>query len=89
MRPRRLILASFALILLAGCQSMTPEERRAANERTCLGYGFRPRTDAMAQCLLDLDLDRRAQIRSLQESNDRLFWRQPLIVERRVFVHRP
>ena len=89
MRPHRLITSFLLLVLLAGCQSLTPEERRAADERTCAGYGFRARTDAMAQCLLDLDLDRRAQLRSLQASNDRLFWRPPLIVERRVIVRRP
>lgn len=88
MRAHRLMISSLVLLLLAGCQTLTPEERRAADERTCAGYGFRARTDAMAQCLLDLDLDRRAQMRSLRDSSDRMFWRQPLIVERRVIVRR-
>jgi hypothetical protein len=86
MRIQRFLIASIALLMLASCQTMTPEERRAADERTCAGYGFRARTDAMARCLLDLELDRRAQSRSLMESNDSMFWRTPIYVERRVIV---
>ncbi|MBP2547690.1 hypothetical protein J2858_000583 [Neorhizobium galegae] len=71
---------------LAGCQTMTPEERRAADERTCAGYGFRPATDAMARCLLDLDLDRRADMRAFQTRS--MMFDQPVILERRVIVDR-
>ncbi|GGA89710.1 hypothetical protein GCM10011491_16980 [Brucella endophytica] len=49
---------------LAGCTTMTPEERRAADIQTCRAYGFRPNTDALANCLLQLDLDRRADRRA-------------------------
>lgn len=50
-----LLLSLAALTLLAGCQTMTPQERRAADERTCAGYGFRPNTDAMrAACLISI-----------------------------------
>lgn len=42
---------AFALCLLAGCQSMTPQERRTADERTCLGFGFQPQSAAMERCL--------------------------------------
>jgi hypothetical protein len=82
MRFHRLLIPSALLLLLAGCQTMTPEERRAADQRTCLGYGFRAKTDAMAGCLLDLELDRRAQRRALMESNYPLYWNQPVIVYR-------
>lgn len=74
--------------LLAACQSISPEERRAADMRTCAGYGFKPNTDAMARCLLDIDLDRRADARAFQARSDRMMWQQPMIVERRVIVER-
>ncbi len=88
MRLHRLLIPSALLLLLASCQTMTPEERRAADERTCAGYGFRAKTDAMSRCLLDLELDRRAQTRSMMERNDSMFWQQPVVIERRVIVHR-
>lgn len=88
MRLHRLLIPSALLVLLASCQTMTPEERRAADERTCAGYGFRAKTDAMSRCLLDLELDRRAQTRSMMERNDSMFWQQPVVIERRVIVHR-
>jgi len=88
MRFRRLVLIAALAGPLAACQTMTPEERRAADERTCAGYGFRPKTDAMARCLLDLDLDRRADARAFQARTDRMMWAPPLVVERRVIVRR-
>ena len=56
-------LAVLAIVALAvtGCQ--TAEEVRAADESRCLSYGFRPRTDAFAECLQRIDLDRRASLR--------------------------
>ncbi len=48
---------------LATCQTMTPEERRAADERQCMSYGFKRGTDGFAACLQRIDLDRRAQAR--------------------------
>jgi hypothetical protein len=89
MRLSRILIPSALLLILASCQTMTPEERRAADERTCAGYGFRAKTDAMARCLLDIELDRRAQTRSMMERNDQMFWHSPIVVERRVIVHRP
>jgi len=89
MRLSRIFIPSALLLILASCQTMTPEERRAADERTCAGYGFRAKTDAMARCLLDIELDRRAQTRSMMERNDQMFWHSPIVVERRVIVHRP
>ncbi|MBX4907861.1 MULTISPECIES: hypothetical protein [Rhizobium] len=49
---------------LSACQTMTPEERRAADEQKCLNYGFRRGTDAFATCLQRIDLDRRAESRA-------------------------
>ncbi|WP_412770340.1 hypothetical protein [Rhizobium mesoamericanum] len=65
--PMRLFFLPLALaaasIGLSACQSMTPEERRAADEAQCLHYGFRRGTDGFAGCLQRIDLDRRAQSR--------------------------
>lgn len=85
--PKRLGLLGLMLgfAMLVGCQTMTPEERRAADMRTCAGYGFKPNTDGMAQCLLQLDLDRRADMRAF-EARSTAMWNQPVILERRVIV---
>lgn len=80
-------LTLISALLLSSCQSMTPQERRALDERTCRGYGFKMNTDAMAQCLLQLDLDRRADMRAFQARSS-LMWDRPMILERRVIVER-
>jgi hypothetical protein len=56
------LLAPALLVLLAGC--VTAEEQRAMDEDTCRSYGFSNRNDAFAECLLRLELDRRAERRS-------------------------
>ena len=83
-RPLSIVLALLCMPL-AACQTMTPEERRAVDERTCAGYGFRPGTDAMAQCLLDLELDRRAEMRSWRDRQASTMW-GPMYVERRIII---
>ncbi|MCA2410574.1 hypothetical protein GYN07_03805 [Rhizobium leguminosarum bv. viciae 248] len=62
----RLLITVLATIAagLSACQTMTPEERRAADEQRCLGYGFRRGTDGVATCLQRIDLDRRAESRA-------------------------
>jgi hypothetical protein len=70
-------LAAVAIVL-AGCQ--TAEEVRARDENRCVAYGFRPRTDAFAECLQRIDLDRRASLR--ESSRDALFMPQPVIIVR-------
>ncbi|MFB9951516.1 hypothetical protein ACFFP0_21930 [Rhizobium puerariae] len=87
MRLHRLLLLAALAAPLAACQTMTPEERRAADENTCAGYGFRRGTDAMARCLLDLELDRRAESRAFQARSSSMMW-SPMVVERRVIVER-
>jgi hypothetical protein len=65
-------LAALA-IGLSACQTMTPEERRAADERQCLSYGFKPGTSAFATCLQRIDLDRRADARAFRIQADENF----------------
>ena len=60
MRIALLITLLAAITGLSACQTMTPEERRAADEQRCLSYGFRRGTDGFATCLQRIDLDRRA-----------------------------
>lgn len=86
MRPNRLILLAALPLLLTACETMSPEERRAADEQHCRSYGFRPGTEGMARCLLDLDLDRRAESRSWRDQQARTAW-GPMFVERRVIIH--
>lgn len=88
MRVVSLMSVLCAAIALASCQTMTPEERRAADEATCRSYGFKAGTDAMARCLLDIDLDRRAEARSWQQRQNDMFFRQPVVIERRVIVQK-
>lgn len=65
---------------LAGCTTITPEERRAADEQACLDYGFRKNTDAFAECLLKLDLDRRAERRAWENRTE-----QPMVIYQPVY----
>ncbi len=56
-------LAALALALTAsGC--MTLEERRALDMEQCRGYGFRQGTDAFAQCMQTIDVERAAARRT-------------------------
>jgi len=72
------------LLLLAGCQ--TAEEMRAADENRCLSYGFRPRTDAFAECLQRIDIDRRMSLR--EASRDALFMSPVVVVHDHRHHHR-
>ena len=77
MFPRPALLAVTAL-LLAGCQ--TAAEMRANDENRCRSYGFRAGTDAFAECLQRIDLDRRADLRA--STREAMF-----IARTRVAVH--
>ena len=81
MRAGQVAAIAVLAALLGGCQTMTPEERRAADEKTCLSYGFRLGTDNFATCLQRIDLDRRADLR--RSSREGLALVQP----RYVVVH--
>ncbi|MBW9064042.1 hypothetical protein JNB71_11990 [Rhizobium herbae] len=84
MHARNILLLAALGAILSGCVSMTPEERRAADEKTCLSYGFRRNTDALATCLQRIELDRRAESRAFRYGNDAMLWGwdRPVIVYR-------
>ncbi len=76
MRRAGILAVTGIALLVSGC--MTAQELRAADEARCRSYGFRPRTDAFAECLLKLDLFRRAEFR-----NDTLDpWGGPILIYR-------
>lgn len=81
MRPT--LLSVLALAVLAGCTTMTPEERRAADEATCRSYGFTKRNDAFAECLQRLELDRRAARRANMVALEQ---QRPIVIYRPVPV---
>lgn len=62
--PGKLVLVSILALLASGCASLSPQELRAADERTCRGYGFRQGTSAFAECLQRIDLNRQADRRA-------------------------
>jgi hypothetical protein len=73
-RPRHGRLATVARLgMAAGCMlalsaCVTPQERRAMDQRQCYEFGFEPGTDGFADCMMGLS-QQRAQIeanRSLQ-----------------------
>ncbi|MGO7019673.1 hypothetical protein [Rhizobium leguminosarum] len=73
----RLLITVLATVVagLSACQTMTPEERRAADEPRCMSYGFRRGTDGFATCLQRIDLDRRAESRAQSaEMMNRMAW---------------
>lgn len=82
---RLTIPAMFALALIAGCTTLTPEERRAVDEARCVDYGFRKNTDSFAECLQRIDLDRRAESRAAMASFERS---RPIVVYQPVPVIR-
>ncbi|MDQ0319478.1 hypothetical protein QO002_001616 [Pararhizobium capsulatum DSM 1112] len=84
MRARSIVFIAVSAALLAGCQTMTPEERRAADEKTCMSYGFRRGTDAMATCLQRIDLDRHAERRAFRYgyNGGAWDWDRPIVVYR-------
>jgi hypothetical protein len=42
--------ALLAAFVIAGCTTMTPEERRAIDSQTCASYGFKRGGDGFASC---------------------------------------
>ncbi|PDT40832.1 MULTISPECIES: hypothetical protein [Sinorhizobium] len=71
----RLLTLAATGIVLAGCQTVSPQERRARDETTCASYGFRRGTDAFATCLQRIELDRRAEARAFRYESDILLRR--------------
>lgn len=56
--------ALLVLLAVGGCQTITPEERRAQDHQTCRNYGFKRNTSAFAECLQRIDLNRAADARA-------------------------
>lgn len=77
------LIALFAAVL-SGCQTVTPEERRAADEKRCASYGFRRGTDNFATCLQRIDLDRNAERRAFRYGYDTgpWDWNRPVVIYR-------
>lgn len=51
--PKWSILALLPVLALSACQ--TAAERQAEAYNKCFAYGFKPRTEAHARCLMSLD----------------------------------
>ncbi|PZO72854.1 MAG: hypothetical protein DI629_20580 [Mesorhizobium amorphae] len=62
-------LGLVGLVALSGCSTVGPAERRLADEETCREYGFRQGSDAFAECLQRIELDRRADVRAWRYNN--------------------
>jgi hypothetical protein len=77
--------ALLAAFVIAGCTTMTPEERRAIDNQTCSSYGFKRGGDGFASCLLNLELDRRAASRA---QLDEMRFNNPPIIFYRDRYHR-
>lgn len=74
MRTLALTVATLGLLAVGGCVT-SPAELRAADEGQCRSYGFRDRSEGFANCLLKLDLDRRAERRDWDRATSRpAFW---------------
>ncbi|UVK39100.1 hypothetical protein LHFGNBLO_000419 [Mesorhizobium sp. AR10] len=73
---RRTAIALALAAISAGCTTMTPEDRRAADEAKCLSYGFVKKNDAFAECLQRIDIERRAALRNVQAFDP---WDGPII----------
>jgi hypothetical protein len=80
MRFQAVLSILATVVLLSGCETLTPQEQRARDEQTCNSYGFRRGTDNFANCLMRLDLDRRADYRSFRDSQNDDFWGGPTVI---------
>lgn len=53
---RRLLISTLLAMALAACT--TAAEQKAADEKKCEGYGFKPNTDPFAKCMMVVDQNR-------------------------------
>ncbi len=70
----------FAVVLtlfVAACQTITPEEQRAIDAHTCSSFGFKRGTTPFSNCLLRLDLDRRADRRAQMVADQGMLYGPP------------
>ena len=71
-RALRLALALAAAAALAGCVS--DAELRQQDQAQCTSYGFKPGTDAFAQCLQQENLARRYQLEQYEAWPGPPYW---------------
>jgi len=67
----------FVLGLLALCGCASPERLAAADDARCTSYGFRPGTDAYANCRMQADMQRQAQRQAAVSSLSNIQIRPP------------
>lgn len=89
MRLRAFSALVLCATMLSSCQTISPEEQRSRDDNQCKSYGFKSGTEGMATCLLELDLDRRAESRAMQRRMSQDFFKRPVIIERQIIVKNP
>lgn len=52
-------LCLFSVLGVSAC--VTPEQQQQQSYQSCVGYGFEPGTDAMAQCMQTAEISRKQQ----------------------------
>lgn len=52
------LFALLACVVLAGCQSTTPEQAASTDDAKCRSYGAQPGSDIYVQCRMMADQDR-------------------------------
>jgi hypothetical protein len=55
----RLLAASLVAFVLAGCASSA--EQKAADEKTCAGYGYKSGSDEFSKCMMTIAQNREKQ----------------------------
>lgn len=81
---QKTVMVAALAALCTGC--MTAQDLRAADEAKCRSYGFTKKSDAFAECLQRIDLDRRAELRSASAFDP---WERPLIYRPIIIRPRP
>lgn len=79
---RTILIAALAALVLSGC-TVSAEERRIRDQQNCRGFGFVEGSEAFANCMLQLDLDRRAAQREALNSAPPLFPPTVVVVRER------
>lgn len=64
----RIIGIAALAVALCGCSTTTPAERLANNQASCQGYGFKPNTDAYSTCMMQMDLENKADDRRRRQA---------------------
>ena len=64
---KKIVLLVGVSVILAGCQTTSPEVLLANQNAACAGYGFKPGTDGFANCMMQMDRDEQADYRRRQQ----------------------